>query len=69
MPYTRNAAIANVSARDAVGAILVGADAYEIERRLGHCLQRHIQHYTNPPEGVTARYVEEFRLSRQEYSA
>src|SRR5574341_123462 len=37
-----------------------GADAYELERRLGHRSQRYIQRYTNPPEQVAAGYVEEF---------
>jgi len=37
-----------------------GADAYELERRLGHRSQRYIQHYTNPPESVAAQYIEEF---------
>ena len=37
-----------------------GADAYELERRLGHRSQRYIQRYTNPPEDVAAAYVEEF---------
>jgi integrase len=37
-----------------------GADAYELERRLGHRSQRYIQRYTNPPEQVAARYIEEF---------
>jgi len=37
-----------------------GADAYELERRLGHRSQRYIQRYTNPPEDVAASYVEEF---------
>lgn len=37
-----------------------GADAYELERRLGHRSQRYIQRYTNPPEAVAAAYVEEF---------
>jgi integrase len=37
-----------------------GADAYELERRLGHRSQRYIQRYTNPPEEVAAQYVEEF---------
>ncbi len=37
-----------------------GADAYELERRLGHRSGRYIQRYTNPPEGVAAGYVEEF---------
>src|SRR5574341_212938 len=36
------------------------ADAYELERRLGHRSQRYIQRYTNPPEDVAAGYVEEF---------
>jgi integrase len=36
------------------------ADAYELERRLGHRSQRYIQRYTNPPEAVAASYVEEF---------
>lgn len=35
-----------------------GADAYELERRLGHSSQRYIQRYTNPPEAVAAAYVE-----------
>lgn len=37
-----------------------GADAYELERRLGHRSQRYIQRYTNPPEDVAAAYIEEF---------
>lgn len=37
-----------------------GADAYELERRLGHRSQRYIARYTNPPEAVAASYVEEF---------
>ncbi|HEY7115846.1 MAG TPA: tyrosine-type recombinase/integrase [Tepidisphaeraceae bacterium] len=37
-----------------------GADAYELERRLGHRSPRYIQRYTNPPEEVAAAYVEEF---------
>ena len=41
-------------------ATVTGADAYELERRLGHRSQRYIQRYTNPPEAVAARYVEEF---------
>jgi integrase len=41
-------------------AQVTGADAYELERRLGHRSQRYIQRYTNPPETVAARYVEEF---------
>ena len=41
-------------------AQVTGADAYELERRLGHRSQRYIQRYTNPPEAVAARYVEEF---------
>ena len=36
------------------------ADAYELERRLGHRSQRYIQRYTNPPEKVAAGYVERF---------
>jgi integrase len=36
------------------------ADAYELERRLGHRSQRYIQRYTNPPEHVAAGYVEDF---------
>ncbi|MBA3469559.1 MAG: tyrosine-type recombinase/integrase [Herpetosiphonaceae bacterium] len=36
------------------------ADAYELERRLGHRSQRYIQRYTNPPEAVAAGYVEDF---------
>ena len=35
-----------------------GADAYELERRLGHRSQRYIQRYTNPPEAVAAGYIE-----------
>lgn len=31
---------------------LTGADAYELERRVGHRSQRYIQRYTNPPETV-----------------
>jgi integrase len=41
-------------------AQVTGADAYELERRLGHRSQRYIQRYTNPPEDVAAAYVEEF---------
>jgi integrase len=37
-----------------------GADAYELERRLGHRSQRYMQRYTNPPAEVAAGYVEEF---------
>jgi integrase len=37
-----------------------GADAYELERRLGHRSQRYIQRYTNPPEQVAAGFVETF---------
>lgn len=37
-----------------------GADTYELERRLGHRSQRYIARYTNPPEDVAAKYVEEF---------
>lgn len=39
---------------------VTGADAYELERRLGHRSQRYIQRYTNPPEAVAAGYVEDF---------
>jgi site-specific recombinase XerD len=39
---------------------VTGADAYELERRLGHRSQRYIQRYTNPPEDVAASYIEEF---------
>jgi hypothetical protein len=39
---------------------VTGADAYELERRLGHRSQRYIQRYTNPPAPVAARYIEEF---------
>src|SRR5215208_4511404 len=41
-------------------AKVTGADAYELERRLGHRSQRYIQRYTNPPEDVAASYVETF---------
>lgn len=41
-------------------ASVTGADAYELERRLGHRSQRYIQRYTNPPEAVAASYIEEF---------
>src|SRR3954470_3514784 len=41
-------------------ARVTGADAYELERRLGHRSQRYIQRYTNPPEAVAAGYIEEF---------
>ena len=34
------------------------ADAYELERRLGHRSGRYISRYTNPPEAVAAEYVE-----------
>ena len=37
-----------------------GADAYELERRLGHRSQRYIQRYTNPPEHIAAEYIERF---------
>ncbi len=37
-----------------------GADAAELERRLGHSSKRYIQIYTNPPEEVAAGYVERF---------
>jgi hypothetical protein len=39
---------------------VTGADAYELERRLGHRFQRNIQRYTNPPEHIAANYVEDF---------
>lgn len=41
-------------------AKVTGADAYELERRLGHRSQRYIQRYTNPPEHIAASYVEKF---------
>lgn len=41
-------------------AKVTGADAYELERRLGHRSQRYIQRYTNPPEEVAAEFVESF---------
>jgi hypothetical protein len=41
-------------------ACTTGADAYELERRLGHRSQRYIQRYTNPPEPVAASYIEGF---------
>jgi len=41
-------------------AKVTGADAYELERRLGHRSQRYIQRYTNPPEDIAATYVEDF---------
>ena len=41
-------------------AKVTGADAYELERRLGHRSQRYIQRYTNPPEHIAANYVEDF---------
>lgn len=36
-----------------------GADAYELERRLGHRSGRYISRYTNPPEAGGAGYVED----------
>jgi integrase len=36
-----------------------GADAYELERRLGHRSGRYISRYTNPPEAVAAGNVKE----------
>lgn len=36
------------------------ADAYELERRLGHQSQRYIQRYTNPPADIAAGYIEDF---------
>lgn len=41
-------------------AKITGADSYELERRLGHRSQRYIQRYTNPPEDIAARYIEQF---------
>jgi site-specific recombinase XerD len=41
-------------------AKVTGADAFELERRLGHRSQRYIQRYTNPPEAVAANYIEAF---------
>lgn len=41
-------------------ATATGADAYELERRLGHRSQRYIQRYTNPPEAIAAAYIEQF---------
>jgi integrase len=41
-------------------AAATGADAYELERRLGHRSQRYIQRYTHPPDDVAAAYVEGF---------
>ncbi len=41
-------------------ARVTGADAYGLERRLGHRSQRYIQRYTNPTEAVAASYIEEF---------
>ena len=35
------------------------ADAYELERRLGHRSQRYIARYTNPPEDIAAAYIED----------
>ena len=35
------------------------ADAYELERRLGHRSQRYIARYTNRPEHIAAGYVEQ----------
>jgi hypothetical protein len=39
---------------------VTGSHVYELERRLGHRSQHYIQWYTNPPEDITARYIEEF---------
>jgi site-specific recombinase XerD len=41
-------------------AQVTGADAYELERRLGHRSQRYIARYTNPPETEAAQFVEGF---------
>lgn len=35
-----------------------GADAFELQRRLGHRSRRYIERYTNPPAEVAAGYVE-----------
>ena len=35
-----------------------GADAYELQRRLGHASGRYIDRYTNPPEQIAAGYIE-----------
>jgi integrase len=40
-------------------ARVTNADAYELERRLGHRSGRYISRYTNPPEAVAAGYVED----------
>ena len=37
-----------------------GAEAYKLERRLGHRSQRYMQRYANPPEPVAAAYIETF---------
>jgi len=39
-------------------AAVTGADAYELQRRLGHASRRYIDRYTNPPEHVAAGYIE-----------
>jgi len=36
------------------------ADAYELERRLGHRSERYIKLYTNPPSHIAASYIEKF---------
>jgi integrase len=41
-------------------ARVTGADAYELERRLGHRSRRSIRRDTNPPEPVAAGPVETF---------
>ena len=40
-----------------------GADAYELERRLGHRSQRYIQRHPNPPEEVATEYIEDSQYS------
>lgn len=39
-------------------AAVTGADAYELQRRLGHASGRYIDRYTNPPEHIAAGYIE-----------
>ncbi|HXR66562.1 MAG TPA: tyrosine-type recombinase/integrase, partial [Ktedonobacteraceae bacterium] len=43
---------------------VTGADAYELERRLGHRSQRYIQRYTNPPEqiGIVQGFVQKWAI-------
>lgn len=40
-------------------AAVTGNDPYELERRLGHCSQRYIARYTNPPEHIAASFAED----------